>query len=356
VDGDEAELCYSARLVEMFARALSAEGKVPRETYALIAAIDPDERIPFAGVHQFLRTLEAIAPDPYLGLRASRQMILGDTGALDYAMSSAATLRDCLNIAARYVRLINDAGSISFTVEGELAVVRLSSQVKLPRAAIDFRLGNILWIHGQLWPEGVLASLTVSFPYAQPDDLREYRLTFGDATLCFSAAESGFTFPACFLAAPLRSTDPKLHSVIRRHAEVVLANLPSMRSVADRVRALLVDELAHGEPSADTVARRLFMSKRTLGRRLEDEGTTFSLQLDALRKDLSLKYLLSDDLSIADVALLTGFSSCGAFHRAFRRWTGDTPRSFRVAARQLSAEQGSQVVPNPQAAARRLAH
>ena len=340
MDGDEAELCYSARLVEMFARALASEGKVPRETYELVAAIDPDDRIPFAGVHQFLRTLAALAPDPYLGLRASRQMILGDTGAVDYAMSSAATLRDCLNVAARYVRLINDAGSVSFTVEGEQAVVRLLSQVELPRAALDFRLGNILWIHGQLWPEGVLESLSVSFPYPEPAELHEYRLTFGHAQLRFSAAESGFAFPARFLGAPLRSTDPKLHSVIRRHAEVVLATLPSARSVADRVRALLVEELAHGEPSADTVAGRLFMSKRTLGRRLEDEGTTFSLQLDALRKDLSLKYLLSD-LSIADVALLTGFSSCGAFHRAFRRWTGDTPRSFRVAARQETGTSGS---------------
>jgi AraC-like DNA-binding protein len=344
VSPDEPEelLCYSARLIEVFARALRAEGKLPLQVTSLIEGIDPDQRVPIASVHQFLAAFDAVVPDPDLGLRASRQMTLGDGGALDYAMSSAPTLRDCLNVAARYMRLVNDAATVSVDVvkvegERELALVRVRNQVELPRIALDFQLCALLWNHGQLWPEGMSDTLVVSFPYPAPADLSEYRLTLGGASLRFSASEFGFSFPAHYLDAPLRSTDAKLHGVMRSHVEWILGSLPKVRSLTDRLRALLIDELTRGEPSASRVARRLYMSKRTLGRRLEDEGTTFSLQLDALRKELALRYLQTGDLSIAEVALLTGFSSSGAFHRAFRRWTGDTPRSFRIASRQLFA-------------------
>lgn len=334
-DEPEELLCYAARLVEVFTRTLREEGKLPAHVADVVEAIDPDQRIPIATVHQFLGTFAAFFPDPDLGLRASRQMTLGDGGALDYAMSSAATLRDCLSVASRYMRLVNDAASVVVDIEGDLACVRVRNQVELPRTALDFQVCALLWNHGRLWPEGVHEALCVSFPYPEPAELREYRVTLGRAALRFGATELGFSFPAHYLDAALRSTDPKLHGVMRNHVEWVLGSLPKVRSLTDRLRALLTEELARGEPSAARVARRLFMSKRTLGRRLEDEGTTFSLQLDALRKELALRYLQTGDLSIAEVALLTGFSSSGAFHRAFRRWTGETPRSFRIASRQL---------------------
>jgi AraC-like DNA-binding protein len=329
-------LCYSTRLVEVFARVLRAEGKLSPEALAAFASIDPDRRIPIATVHHFLAQLTASAPDPALGLRAARQMTLGDGGALDYAMSSAATLGDCLHVAARYMRLVNDAASFTFEVHGELAIVRVRNQVELPRMALDFQLGGLLWNHGRLWPEGMNEALQVDFPYPAPADLREYELTLGRAELHFNAPELGFRFPARFVDAPLRSTDAKLHGVMRSHAESILAGLPTVSSLTARVRALLLDELKRGEPSASAVAHKLYMSKRTLGRRLEDEGTSFSLQLDALRRELAIKYVQHGEVSIAEVALLTGFSSSGAFHRAFRRWTGDTPRNFRLASRRLT--------------------
>jgi AraC-like DNA-binding protein len=71
------------------------------------------------------------------------------------------------------------------------------------------------------------------------------------------------------------------------------------------------------------------MSTSTLGRRLEREETTFRDLLDDLRKQLATQYLTNPDLELAEVALLLGFSQSTAFHRAFRRWTGQTPAEFR---------------------------
>ena len=76
-------------------------------------------------------------------------------------------------------------------------------------------------------------------------------------------------------------------------------------------------------------AQLLQMSTRTLGRRLEQEGTTFSALLDDLRKRLALRYVATRDLGLSEIAFLLGFSQSGAFHRAFKRWTGHTPLEYR---------------------------
>ena len=327
-------LFYSARFLEPFLRVLHAEGRVAAEALNAVLGVDPDQRIPIESAHAFL----ALAgPDDTLGLKASRNITLGDVGAYDYAMSTAATLRDALQVASRFARLVNDAASWSLFVESGLAIARVRNHLPLPRVALDFQLGAFLRNHTGLWPSGLIDELEIHLPYPAPSDLAEHHLTFGSARLLFATPHLGFAFPARYLEHPLSSTDARLHRVLRSHAEFILSSLPRAQSLSDRVRAMLLEELSGGDPSAERVAKRLYMSRRTLVRRLDVEGTTFNSLSDELRRELAVNYLWSTDLSIAEVALLTGFSSSTAFHRAFRRWTGGTPRDFRVARRERTS-------------------
>jgi AraC-like DNA-binding protein len=83
-----------------------------------------------------------------------------------------------------------------------------------------------------------------------------------------------------------------------------------------------------GDFDQDGIARSLNQSASTLQRRLRSEGTTYQGLLDATRRDLALEYLRHGRHSLADVAFLLGFTEHGNFTRAFRRWTGKTPRPF----------------------------
>jgi AraC-like DNA-binding protein len=80
------------------------------------------------------------------------------------------------------------------------------------------------------------------------------------------------------------------------------------------------------------VSKRLGLSARTLQRKLNEEGTSHQELLDELRRDLSRNYLLEPNMSVAEAAFLLGFSDPSAFHRAFRRWTGMTPKQFQRSA------------------------
>jgi AraC-like DNA-binding protein len=88
--------------------------------------------------------------------------------------------------------------------------------------------------------------------------------------------------------------------------------------------------MLYGAPTAERVARALHMSRRTMTRKLERERTTFNAELDAVRREMAVERVLDTKVSLAEIAFLLGFSHVESFHRAFRRWTGETPLTYRA--------------------------
>ena len=99
-----------------------------------------------------------------------------------------------------------------------------------------------------------------------------------------------------------------------------------------RVENAISSLLPHGRVVGDAVARSLGMSKRTLARRLSDEGLNFTEVLQQLRRDLADRYLDDPKLQISKIAWLLGFSEVSAFTHAFKRWTGKAPSRMRATA------------------------
>jgi AraC-like DNA-binding protein len=99
----------------------------------------------------------------------------------------------------------------------------------------------------------------------------------------------------------------------------------------ERARKATLDAIAAGEPSLAAVARHLGASPRTVQRRLRRAGTRFEAVLDPLRRELALRHLADEAVGIDEVAARVGFSEPSAFYRAFRRWTGTSPRAYRAA-------------------------
>jgi AraC-like DNA-binding protein len=323
--------CYSLHLIRPFLELLSARSEIPKEALAELLAMDPDDRIPCGVAHQMLEYALQATGDPEMGLKASRLLSHGDAGAIDYLLTSGATVADAIELMGRYMRLVNDVLDVQLDLEGERAHVRLENRLPLPRAIQDFQLASIFKNHARSWLDGTVSQLVVQTTLTAPASVLEYERTFAPAQVVFSAPFSGFVFDKAFLHTPLRLADSKLHDVLRKHAQQTIADLPKTQTWTDRVRTMVSEELAKGNPTAAHIAQKLGLSSRTLGRKLEREGTTFSDLFDDLRKRLALQYVGGRDLNLSEVALLLGFSQTAAFHRAFRRWTDRTPLQYRRA-------------------------
>lgn len=103
-------------------------------------------------------------------------------------------------------------------------------------------------------------------------------------------------------------------------------------SFSASVRSVLMELLPLGESSVEAVAGKLFVSPRTLQRKLKAENTSFQAQLNHSRELLARHYLSNSEMSITEIAFLVGYQETSSFSRAFAHWTGQPPEQFRQAA------------------------
>ena len=321
---------YSARFVAPFVRGLSTFEGYPAGVVDPLMGIDPATRISALEANDFVVRKVKQTGDENLGLRAGRSMIMGGAGVLDYAMRSAPTVRKAIESATRYARLLSDLLYVDYeVVKHSRATVHVDVGGDAPRAVSDFAMSA--WFQNHVRePLRDASHLECWFEHAAPQDTTEYERTFAPATLRFCAPCYGFSFAAEHLDVALSSADPALHAVLCEYAAQALGQL-SDRSYTSRVREIASRELLRGAPTVFTVARELRMSARTLGRRLEREETTFSTLLDDLRHESALRYVGRHEMPLTEIAFRLGFSHVEALHRAFKRWTGQTPGVYRHA-------------------------
>lgn len=122
---------------------------------------------------------------------------------------------------------------------------------------------------------------------------------------------------------------PYLHRLLSSQANQLLRELENSKSTTGRVESLLISILHTGGANIDTVSDKLGLSRQTLFRRLKAEGTTFEKILKKLRHRLAVYYLSGEKVSVNEAAYRLGFSDPAAFSRAFKRWTGLSPRTAR---------------------------
>jgi len=101
------------------------------------------------------------------------------------------------------------------------------------------------------------------------------------------------------------------------------------KSYTERVRDYLLDGKTSQGDDLEGVARALGLSVRTLRRRLQEEGTNYSAIASAVFVALAKRFLVDEARSVDETAYAMGYSTPSSFHKAFKRWTGTTPKAFR---------------------------
>lgn len=286
---------------------------------------NPELRVPREIVGDLWRAAVAQTRDPALGLRVAAQMQPGMLGLIEYAARSGASLGQALATLARYAELL--AEGMSFIIEqqdGRVRVIYALSGNPQPPASMDFTLGTLSRLARQ-FTQPPVQLLEVSFDHPAPADRAPYDAFF-QTRLRFDAKQSSILFDAAFLEARVQSADANLHAVLSHQASKLVSELPKGDSFEERVKRLIGSELRNGDPTAQGLAKKLHMSARTFQRRLLDAGTTHSKLLDDVRHTTALRLLDQAELSLGEVAAALGFSDVSAFRKAFKRWTGDSPK------------------------------
>jgi AraC-like DNA-binding protein len=323
------EPTYALQLVRPFWTLLKRYPQLPAEMRVQPESLPDDLRVPVTQGQDFLRKVVQLTDEEDLGLLAARETQLGTFDVLEYVAFSASTWRDAIETVFRYIHLMNEAADFRIEVADGLARIVLDSTVPLARAGIDFQ-SAAMHLTTRRWFGTVLGDKEeVWFTYPQPASTAEHRATFGAAKLRFDAPCNGFVYDAKHLDTKLVSADPSVHRVLREHVESLLAQLAPGESLVERVRGQLVASLRSGPLGAEQIASTMGVTRRTLTRRLRQHGTTFTALLEDVRHQAALHYLSASEHSADDIAFLLGFSESSAFVRAFKRWEGVAPMTYR---------------------------
>lgn len=169
----------------------------------------------------------------------------------------------------------------------------------------------------------------VHFTHKAPPYAAEHKRIFG-APVVFESDWNAIQIDPEFLALKQPPVNRYVFGVLSERADALLTSLRQTQTTRGRVESLLMGILHTGEISMETIAAKLGLSRQTLYRNLKDEGATYEQTLDELRRRLAMHFLQARKVSVNETAYLLGFSHAAAFSRAFKRWTGRAPRSYRA--------------------------
>jgi AraC-like DNA-binding protein len=313
-------------------RALEATGHASAEffdRYSVTAALEtPSDRIDHDLTLRILDDAIAHAGDPAFLLVAAEQVHRGDTDAFGYAARACRTGGEAMERCSRYARLLHDVIGNRISVEGELVRWELlvPAGLRFTNEAGEFLIAMFLVLFRRT--TGVDLRPRVRLPRSRPADPSVFHRVLSDE-IAWEAPFFGTEFPVAWLDIPMPPMNPRLASALTEFADGLLATLPASGRFTKKVREHIADELPAGAVSLVRVAERMKLSPRTVRRRLEDERTTFTLELEGVRRELGKSYVEHSKRSITEIAFLLGFSSVSAFDKAFRRWHGAAPSDLR---------------------------
>ena len=329
----------------MIVRALDAHG-VDGRRVAREAGIDPDRalapgaRVPRAAHTRLWQLAIEATGDPSFGLEASRFATQTTLHALGYAVLASATLREAFERIIRYRRLIGDVVELSLEDVRDRTrfVIDVSAPPGVPYEAVDAFTSMCVRLARMLRGRRSLDPVAVMLERPEPARTEPYRRLFR-APVAFSQPRNVLEFRRADVDAPLPSANAEL---ARNNDQVVVAYLAKLEraNVSSRVLAALLQVLPDGAPSKQAVARQLGMSPRNLQRHLSKEGTSYKSLLNDARVDLARRYVREARLSVTEIAFVLGFADTSTFSRAFKRWTGMSPRQYagRADSRQLTVD------------------
>jgi AraC-like DNA-binding protein len=169
----------------------------------------------------------------------------------------------------------------------------------------------------------------VHFEHPKPPSHKEHESAFG-APVYFAQGTNALLFRPEILARPMPGRDPRLFAMM----EICLENIGNRprapESLSGRLRSAIRARLAQGYPTLDEVAGAVRISPNTIQRQLARDGLAYKDLVEGMRQDLALTYVKQRHLPFSEIAFLLGYSELSAFSRAFRRWTGASPRAFRA--------------------------
>ena len=248
-------------------------------------------------------------------------------GVLGYIANTSSSIMAAMAAQYRFQSLSGNMGAPLQFTDGQTTTVQWVPAYNCSYHLAEQIVTGLISLSRLLINEPEYAPQGVYFTHDCQGDSAKYVTYFG-CPVHFNAQFNGLEISNQILQQPLRKADVEINKLLIDHAESLLAQ-QTFTSPMEVIKDYVIKNLPSHVPDIEEIAAYLNLSVRSTQRKLQDFGTSYSLVLDGIRKELALTYLRQTQNSMLYVSERLGFSEQSAFQRAFKRWTGTTPRRYR---------------------------
>jgi len=288
-----------------------------------------DLRVSQSQASEFVTRAIIESGEPGLGIMLARELRLPLHGALGTAVMSSRTLEEALDLMTRYLTLRAPHLQVDRRHQDGQALYTISCDIDLGPLQgfiMDAMLFGCASMGAQLTGAPVAGS-SIHRRGPEPTYFHRFRQQI-PVPVVYGATEDAIVIPDPQLALPIRFTDDQLAASSKAQCEEALRLLTEDAGFACRVRRVI--ETSHPfPPKLARVATTLFVSERTLKRRLQAEEASFQHLVDQVRLERAGELLRKTTMNLSQIADALGYADAANFTRAFKRWTGHSPSQYR---------------------------
>lgn len=325
-------------VTSLFARKMVAAAGEDIDASAILASVgldaegpwDPKAMIPADTYYDMLERIASQTDVSDLPVRVGASMRLDEYGALGLAFKAATSLGGSYARVERYARLWTSVVEYELRPDprGTLFILHRSGDRRLGlRLSNEATLASAVSIARQVCPVPV-TPLELLIRHSAPASTSAHADYFG-CPIRFGADLDALLFSPETLAQPNILGDEGISRYLISHLDAELSEIAGDTPLVARAKDAIAQALSEGAPKMADIARGLGLSARSFHRRLSSYGMSFQTLTEDTRRDLAEGLLRDERHSLAEIAFLTGFSEQSSFTRAFKRWMGTTPASYR---------------------------
>ncbi|MEO0575421.1 MAG: AraC family transcriptional regulator ligand-binding domain-containing protein [Pseudomonadota bacterium] len=294
--------------------------------------VDHTRMVPSSAYYDFFAALADRDPNGLaLPLRIGAAMRCDEYGAFGLAWKSAPDLRGSYLRSQRYGHVLGSAETYSLESTSDGLFFNLDKDGDGRAGMLLSNEASLSAVHAisREVSTGTFTPLAVHFRHPARGDTSVFEAHFG-CDVHFNAGRDALLVSERSIDVANKLGDETIASFFDQHLEQQLAAREREDSFEQQVRRAVARSLSEGVPTLSRIGSELGMGARTLQRRLSEQGHSFQTVVDLARKDLAQRLLRETQYSLAEIAFLTGFAEQSGFTRAFKRWAGQTPRSYRL--------------------------
>jgi AraC-like DNA-binding protein len=316
----------------VIAAGISRDKLLAAARFELARLDDADGRVEVDELDRVQTAALDLTGDAALGLHLGERASAAAYDMVAYLTSHATTLRESIESFLKFQRILSDTPGSRLEEEGDAAILKLANfsdgEPRCVRLRAELSMtGFYRLLQHFVGPEA--APRRVCFEHRAPSYHAEYARIFR-GTERFEQAFTGIDFDRELLDREQLHKNAEFHAMLTSEAERKLNRLTRGMGHADKLREYLVATAPEARPDMTSVARGLGMSVRSLRRRLSEEGVSYGKLVEEADASVAKRLLDDPGRSIYEAAYDMGFSDPSAFHRAFKRWTGMTPKQYRA--------------------------